>query len=104
MGAIGAYSIPRPLTARIKQVSFISIYIFFQTQIEPEALALMKWLDDIPFVLSAGLHGGSLVANYPYDDQPYGGERAPARPNLSPDEKIFEILANAYSQVHFYLF
>lgn len=55
----------------------------------------MNWVLSEPFVLSANLHNGALVANYPYDDTPSGlnGE------NLSPDDAVFKYLAKTYANV-----
>ncbi|KAJ3618507.1 hypothetical protein MTP99_006487 [Tenebrio molitor] len=68
----------------------------FNRLIEPETKAVMDWILSEPFVLSANLHNGALVANYPYDDNPVGqsGE------NLSPDDAIFKFLAHTYSDAH----
>ena len=65
---------------------------------EPETVAMMKWILENNFVLSANLHGGSVVASYPYDDSEkhknsgyYSG---------SPDDGLFRYLAKTYSQQH----
>ena len=64
--------------------------------LQPETLAIIKWLESYPFVLSANLHNGALVANYPFDNSASGRSVYTA----SPDDDIFQHLAKSYSFAH----
>lgn len=61
---------------------------------QPETIAVMSWMKSLPFVLSANLHGGSLVVNYPFDDD----EQGIAMYSKSPDDAVFQQIALAYSK------
>lgn len=67
------------------------------TVIEPEVEAVMNWSLQQKFTLSLTFHGGSLVANYPYDGslKTNNGEYS-----ASPDDELFQDLALAYSTQH----
>lgn len=64
---------------------------------EPETRAVMKWLLQYPFVLSANLHGGSLVANYPYDDSDTGQDGIYT---ATSDDKLFVQISYQYARAH----
>ncbi|XP_060559803.1 carboxypeptidase M-like isoform X1 [Ruditapes philippinarum] len=71
-----------------------------QGDIQPETQAIMDWLPKYNFVLSANLHGGALVANYPYDQYlnsswVYGSGESPC-----PDEDTFKHISLVYSRSH----
>ncbi|XP_060698183.1 carboxypeptidase N catalytic chain [Hemiscyllium ocellatum] len=74
----------------------------WREQTEQETYAVIRWMQSYNFVLSANLHGGAVVANYPFDKatEPIG--RGPYRRIISttPDHKLFQKLAKVYSYSH----
>jgi len=71
-----------------------------------ETTHLMKWITGNPFVLSASLHGGAIVASYPFDSLSpeviLGLKSYPHKgvPSLSPDNDVFLHLAKLYANTH----
>merc|ERR1719481_339576 len=65
---------------------------------EPETLAAMDWITRNPFVLSANLHGGAVVASYPFDDSPR--HRISGFYSAAPDDRTFKYLAQTYARNH----
>ncbi|CAN6165163.1 unnamed protein product [Urochloa humidicola] len=64
---------------------------------QPETRAIMNWVKQEHFTASASLHGGALVANYPWD----GTSDMSKRYYGCPDDKTFRHMASVYSQSHY---
>lgn len=62
-----------------------------------ETRAVISWMQNIPFVLGANLHGGELVVTYPYD---MTRDWAPREHTPTADESFFRWLATAYASTN----
>ncbi|KAM9774247.1 carboxypeptidase N catalytic chain isoform X2 [Syngnathus typhle] len=72
----------------------------WEQQVEPETRAVIKWMQNHNFVLSANLHGGAVVANYPFDKSRDVRIRGRTTYAATQDDKIFRNLAKTYSYAH----
>ncbi|CAL4064786.1 unnamed protein product, partial [Meganyctiphanes norvegica] len=68
---------------------------------QPETEAVKQWVSKIQFVISANLHGGALVASYPFDNSPNTiFQQFDSTPSLTPDDDVFKHLSSMYSFNH----
>ncbi|XP_078594244.1 carboxypeptidase D-like [Branchiostoma floridae x Branchiostoma japonicum] len=71
---------------------------YWSRQIANETKAFLKWAETYPFVLGANLHGGSLVAVYPFD---LGQNPADLSSySATADDELYRHLAGTYARAH----
>ncbi|KAG2379084.1 hypothetical protein C9374_007722 [Naegleria lovaniensis] len=63
---------------------------------QPETLSIMQWISQEQFILSANLHGGVLVANYPFDT----ALQKDANYSATPDDTFFRMVASVYANAN----
>ncbi|XP_072262835.1 inactive carboxypeptidase-like protein X2 [Pyxicephalus adspersus] len=73
-------------------------YTLENATVAPETRAIIDWMQKIPFVLSANLHGGELVVSYPFDMARSYWMAKELTP--TPDDSMFRWLATAYASSH----
>lgn len=68
---------------------------------QPETEAVKEWISKIQFVLSGNIHGGAMVASYPFDNTPNSiFSSVLSTPSLTPDDDVFKHLAGTFSFNH----
>ncbi|XP_067833157.1 probable carboxypeptidase X1 [Heptranchias perlo] len=80
---------------------FIPIPAYYKwpnATVAPETRAVIKWMKKFPFVLSANLHGGEMVASYPFDMTRTVGLSQQLTPTA--DDPVFRWLAFVYVSSH----
>ncbi|XP_045837144.1 probable carboxypeptidase X1 isoform X2 [Meles meles] len=70
-------------------------YTLPNATVAPETRAVIEWMQRIPFVLSANLHGGELVVSYPFDmtRTPWAAREL----TPTPDDAVFRWLSTVYA-------
>lgn len=68
-----------------------------KTPHQPETNALIRWMKENRFVLSANFHGSDLFVAYPLDDS---ASHVRGEPSGTPDDAVFEWLAQTYVHNH----
>ncbi|XP_078678786.1 carboxypeptidase D-like [Branchiostoma floridae x Branchiostoma belcheri] len=71
---------------------------YWLRKVANETMAFLEWAESYPFVLGANLHGGSLVAVYPFD---LGQNPADLSSySATADDELYRHLAGTYARAH----
>ncbi|KAM9331518.1 putative carboxypeptidase X1 [Gastrophryne carolinensis] len=73
-------------------------YTMENATVAPETRAIIEWMQKIPFVLSANMHGGELVVTYPFDMARSYWKAKELTPTA--DDPMFRWLATVYATSH----
>ena len=63
---------------------------------QPETIAVLNWISKESFILSANLHGGVVVANYPFDT----ALSKDCNYSATPDDTFFKQVASVYADTN----
>ncbi|HEX9047628.1 MAG TPA: M14 family zinc carboxypeptidase, partial [Verrucomicrobiae bacterium] len=66
--------------------------VMITNTLQPEVRAVMNWTTNHDFSLGANFHTGSVVVNYPYDNDNQGSVFSP-----SPDQALFVAMSTSYA-------
>ncbi|XP_023238320.1 carboxypeptidase M-like isoform X1 [Centruroides sculpturatus] len=83
--------------------NFPDIFKTNNKKMQPETMVVKRWIEENNFVLSGNIHGGALVASYPYDNLPNSIQTKFtffSHPSPTPDDDVFRHLALIYSLNH----
>ncbi|XP_033748148.1 carboxypeptidase M-like [Pecten maximus] len=80
--------------------NFPDEFEFNDMEQQPETKAIISWLSQYQFILSANLHGGAMVVNYPYDNYPGASQSFATKLVPCPDDDIFQHVSRVYSFSH----
>lgn len=79
--------------------NFPDLFYKSSQNLQPETKAILNWLEENNFILSASFHGGSLVANYPFDNYP-NSNGFTVKKSHTNDNDVFVNMSKVYSFNH----
>ncbi|KAK2829059.1 hypothetical protein Q7C36_017049 [Tachysurus vachellii] len=89
---------PEVISIKTQRVSeIVLLFTNGRLKVAPETRAVISWMQSIPFVLSANLHGGELVVTYPFD---MARDWAAREHTPTPDDSFFRWLATVYASTN----